>query len=76
MYIFTRLGSRRLKFSREFLKNIGIYPIRDHYYFPLFRDSKLKKSLREPRYLPGINLCVEKQLQLFLSPKKCEQYIN
>ncbi len=64
MYIFTRLGSRKLKFSRELLKNIGIYPIRDHYYYPLFKDSKLKKSLREPRYLPGIDFCEEKQLHL------------
>ena len=64
MYIFTKFGSRKLKFSREFLKNIGIYPIKDHYYFPLFNDSRLKKSLREPRYLPGIDFCVEKQLHL------------
>ncbi len=64
MYVFTRLGSRKLKFSRELLKNIGIYPIQDHYYFPLFKDSRLKKSLREPRYLPGIDFCEEKQLHL------------
>ena len=64
MYIFTRFGSRRLKFSRELLKKIGVYPIRDHYYFPLFKDSKLKKSLREPRYLPGIDFCEKKQLLL------------
>ena len=62
MYIFTRFGGKRLKFSRELLKKIGVYPIRDHYYFPLFKDSKLKKSLREPRYLPGIDLCGKKQL--------------
>jgi len=64
MYIFTRFGGKRLKFSRELLKKIGVYPIRDHYYFPLFKDSKLKKSLREPRYLPGIDLCGKKQLLL------------
>jgi len=44
------------------LKNLGIYPIRDHYYNPLFKDINLKKSLREPRYLPGINLNEVKQL--------------
>ena len=64
MYIFTRFGGRRLKFSRELLKKVGVYPIRDHYYYPLFKDSRLKKSLREPRNLPGIDFCLEKQLHL------------
>ena len=64
MYIFTRLGGRRLKFSRELLKKVGVYPIRDHYYNPLFKDSRLKKSLREPRNLPGIDFRLEKQLHL------------
>ena len=45
-------------------KKVGVYPIRDHYYYPLFKDSRLKKSLREPRNLPGIDFCVEKQLHL------------
>jgi len=64
MYIFTRFGGRRLKLSRELLKKVGVYPIRDHYYYPLFKDSRLKKSLREPRDLPGIDFCLEKQLHL------------
>lgn len=61
-YIFARIGGKRLKFSRKLLKKFGIYPIRDHYYSPLFKDINLKKSLREPRYLPGINLSEGKQL--------------
>ena len=61
-YIFARIGGKRLKYSRKLLKNLGIYPIRDHYYNPLFKDINLKKSLREPRYLPGINFSERKQL--------------
>jgi len=64
IYIFTRVGGKRLKFSRELLKKVGVYPIRDHYYYPFFKDSRLKKSLREPRNLPGIDFLVEKQLHL------------
>ena len=64
MYVFTRFGGRKLKFSRELLKKVGVYPIRDHYYYPLFKDSRLKKSLREPRNLPGIDFRLEKQLHL------------
>ena len=67
MYIFTRLGGKRLKFCRELLKKFGVYLIRDHYYFPLFKDSRLKKSLREPRYLPGVDFCEKKQLLLLES---------
>ena len=63
-YLFARYGGRKLKFSRQLLKKSGVFPIRDHYYYPLFNDSRLKKSLREPRYLPGIDLCQEKQLKL------------
>jgi len=61
-YVFVRFGGRRLKLCREFLKKIGVYPIKDHYYYPLFKDSKLHKSLRKPRYLPGIDFVEEKQL--------------
>lgn len=64
IYIFTRFGSKRLKLSRELLKKVGVYPIKDHYYFPLFKDSRLKKSLREPRNLPGIDFSEKKQLFL------------
>ena len=61
--IFARIGGRRLKFSRELLKRSGVYPIRDHYYFPLFNDSKLKKSLRKERNLPGVDLNLENQIK-------------
>ena len=62
-FIFARIGGRRLKFCRKLLKKVGVYPIRNHYYYPLFDDSKLKKSLREERELPGINMNLEKQIE-------------
>ena len=62
-YLFAKYGGRKLKYSRQLLKKSGVFPIKDHYYYPLFNDSRLKKSLREPRYLPGIDLCQEKQLK-------------
>lgn len=61
-YIFARLGGKRLPLCREFLKKIGVYPIRNHYYSPFFKDSILKKSLRKARDLPGIDFVEEKQL--------------
>ena len=65
MYVFVKFGSKTFKLSRELLKKFGVFPIKDHYYYPLFKDSRLKRSLREPRFLPGIDFCEEKQL-LFL----------
>jgi hypothetical protein len=61
-WIFARIGGKKLPKCRELLKTTGIYPIRDHYYQPLFRDTRLKKSLRDPRLLPGIDWKTESQL--------------
>ena len=54
--LYTKYTGGSLPKSRELLKKVGVYPILDHYYQPLFNDSRLKKSLRESRHLPGINL--------------------
>ncbi len=64
MKLFARIGGSRLPKSRQLLKQIGIYPIRDHYYQPLINDKLLRKSLREERNLPGINLKLLDQLKL------------
>lgn len=63
-YLYTKMGNRRLPRSRQFLKNAGVFPIRSHYYQPLFDDSELKKPLNLPRYLPGIELNLQNQLEL------------
>jgi len=60
--IFAKLGGGRLPKCRELLKAARIYPIPDHYYYPLFRDSILKKSLGEKRSLPGIDWKIDSQL--------------
>ena len=60
--IFAKLGGGKLPKCRELLKATGIYPIRDHYYQPLFRDSILRKSLSEKRSLPGIDWKIDSQI--------------
>ena len=74
--IFARIGGRRLKFSRNLLKKSGVYPIRNHYYFPLFDDSKLKKSLRKERYLPSINLNKDNQIKFLKNLNFSDELIN
>ena len=51
-FLYARIGGRRLPRSRQFIKKYGVYPIRNHYYFPLFDDSHLKRPLDLPRHLP------------------------
>lgn len=70
----TILSSLWLKFVRRIgigkltnfiFSKVGLLPVQDHYYQPLINPKKhLKKSLREDRYLPGIDLNVSEQLEL------------
>jgi hypothetical protein len=43
---------------------MGVYPLRDRYYEPMFNVNNLRRSLREDRNLPGIDWNVEEQLSL------------
>lgn len=61
---YRRVGSQRLPLTSDVLKKIGVFPIRDHYYEPLFNDRLLKKPLAEKRKLPGLALNTQEQLAL------------
>ena len=74
--VFCRIGGRRLPMSRQLLKRLGIYPIRDHYYQPLFNDDKLQHSLRKCRALPGINWNRESQISLLRELKYGRELTN
>jgi hypothetical protein len=59
-----RVGVQRLKLSKKIFIKMGLFPIRDHYFEPLFNPNHLRKSLRENRALPGIDLNVKEQLEI------------
>ena len=63
LFIYTKLGARRLPLSRDLFKLFGVYPIKDHYYQPLFNVKKLNFSDKK-RYLPGIDLNTNYQIEL------------
>lgn len=65
--LYRKAGSQRLPRNTWLLKKIGVFPIRDHYYEPLFNNEKLHINLREKRFLPGIDFNVKNQLQLMES---------
>jgi predicted O-methyltransferase YrrM len=60
-----RRGSiRNLPVARALFRWLGIYPIRDHYYEPLFVPRHLLRPLGGERPLPGLDLNVEEQLEV------------
>lgn len=50
--------------SKSIFKMVGVFPITNHYYEPLFDDRLLKQPLNKDRSLPGIDWNEEQQLNL------------
>ena len=77
--IFFRLvrkfGISRLPLTRKLLFSIGMFPIVNHYYDPVFNPQNLKHSLRDDRNLPGIDFNESKQLDLLNSFNYQEELI-
>ena len=58
------LGLNRYPLCKRALFNVGIFPIRDHYYEPLFHPRHITRSLSLDRMLPGIDWNHDGQLSL------------
>lgn len=65
MKVVRRLGIWRMPISKRIFNRIGVFPIRDHYYEPMFNHSaQLVHSLEDERQLPGIDMNEATQLEL------------
>jgi predicted O-methyltransferase YrrM len=64
MKSLRRVGVWRLPLSRGIFDRVGVFPIRDHYYEPLFHPRHLRRPLHEERRLPGIDMNLAGQLEL------------
>lgn len=62
-----RVGFLHLPISKKILLKIGVMPIRNHYYEPLFDEKNLIKPLSDNRSLPGIDWNLEEQFSLLNS---------
>ena len=62
-----RVGVSRMPFCRGALMQVGVFPIRNHYFEPLFDSRVLKRPLDRDRDLPGIDWNVDGQLNLLKS---------
>lgn len=60
-------GVGRLPCCKKMLLKAGCFPIRDHYYEPLFNRKHLRCPLSQDRALPGIDWNVDAQLRILNS---------
>src|ERR1700757_841267 len=60
---YRKFGSARLPWTTAVLKRLGVFPLRNHYYEPLFDDRALAKPLSDDRDLPGLDLNEQAQLR-------------
>lgn len=58
-----KLGVQGMPVSRKIFSRVGIFPIEDHYYEPLFNPAHLNERFAEPRELPAIDWNREEQLR-------------
>ena len=73
LLLFRLAGAKRLPLTSLRLKNIGVFPIKKHYYEPLFDHRLLKNDLSTDRYLPGINLNINSQIDFLSHLRFCEE---
>jgi len=59
-----RAGVHRLPHCKNALMNVGVFPIRNHYYEPQFDNRNPKSDFFQDRHLQGINWNVSGQLEM------------
>jgi hypothetical protein len=64
MKVIRRTGVHRLPCCKKVLLLFGVFPIRNHYYEPLFDENEIKYPLSNDRDLPGISWNIDEQLQI------------
>lgn len=57
-------GVQRLPLCKSALLNVGVFPIRQHFYEPQFDMRKVQRDFSHERALPGIDWNATEQLQL------------
>jgi hypothetical protein len=62
--LVRRVGVYRMVVAHAILRRVGVFPIRDHYYEPLFHPRHLPRPLEDARPLPGVDMNVAGQLEL------------
>jgi predicted O-methyltransferase YrrM len=64
LFGIRKTGVAQMRLSKQIFKRVGVFPILNHYYEPLFDDRQLKLSLDRDRVLSGIDWNDKEQLTL------------
>jgi len=64
LFGIRKIRVSKMPVSKSIFKTVGVFPITDHYYEPLFNNKRLRQPLDRDRYLPGIEWNDEEQLLL------------
>src|SRR4249919_327831 len=64
LYAIRKMRVSNMPVSKKIFKTVGVFPITNHYYEPLFDDRLLKLPLDRERSLPGIDWNNQQQLNL------------
>src|ERR1700760_2489570 len=64
LFSIRKMRINNMPVSKWIFKKVGVFPITNHYYEPLFDDRLLKLPLDQDRYLPGIKWNDQAQLDL------------
>jgi predicted O-methyltransferase YrrM len=75
MRLIRTVGIERLPQTLKGFRKLGVFPIRDHYYEPLFNPSHLRRPLSEDRELPGLDWNIGDQLALLTQFRFNEELI-
>ena len=75
LFFYRWVGSKRFPLNTKLLKKIGIFPIRDNFYEPLFNDIHLKDSFQHKRILSSIDFKLTNQLS-FLKQLNFQEDFN
>lgn len=67
LLIVRRVGFKHFRTCKKALLRVGIMPILNHYYEPLFDKRNLTKPLSDNRVLPGIDWNVQEQISILNS---------
>lgn len=76
LLVIRRGGFKKFKRCKKVLLKVGIMPIRNHYYEPLFDERNLNKPLSDDRQLPGIDWNIKEQLSILDSFNYNEEFGN
>ncbi|GAA2411737.1 class I SAM-dependent methyltransferase [Mycolicibacterium llatzerense] len=64
MRAIRRRGLHRLPATRATFRRVGVFPLLDHYYEPLFTPTALRVPLSAERDLPALDMNIDEQLLL------------